>query len=187
MRHVSEGDAVPWNEPIDEGTMADAIKFGRYAIEHARAAHNEMRLDKDVAGAVKMLDWIAARQQERFTPRDVLRGLNAYKTNAELVGPLTVLRDHGFIRPVQEEAGRREIYEVNPAVFDTTALPALPAPVPPAPAVYAVSCAGSPSRSTDKGVPLGHKASVPKEEDEEWGGSLPGDNCEEEMYVNWDM
>jgi replicative DNA helicase len=112
---------LPWESPISETTMENAITLGRYFIAHAQAAFAEMGADPLVEDAKRALRWIEKNGQETFTKRTAFEGLKGkYKRVTDLDPILELLTQHEFIRPkeapTKEGPGRRpsQVYEVNP-------------------------------------------------------------------------
>jgi replicative DNA helicase len=117
---------TPWGTPISRDTMEKAIIFGAYAVEHARAAHQEMGSDPGEERAKKILDWVVGRGLRSFSRRDCQAGIWDCRKMPELEEALKVLVDRGYVRlkRVQGKTNRaKEVYEVNPAAFvaDTVA------------------------------------------------------------------
>ena len=114
------GSDAPWEIPIAQQTVEDAISIGEYYIPHAKAAFAEMGADKVVEHAKKVLRWLHERGLDSFSKRDLHQALRGtFKRPADLDQPLDVLVTHGFIR-VRETAnvgpGRPSspVYDVNP-------------------------------------------------------------------------
>jgi replicative DNA helicase len=115
----------PWPKDISGDAMAQAIKIGRYLIEHARAAFAEMGADPQVENARRLLRWIEHDRVKVFTRRDAHQAHRArFKTVDEIDPVLDLLESHGYIRPQTQmdqemRRGRKpsQSYEVNPHIF----------------------------------------------------------------------
>jgi replicative DNA helicase len=115
----------PWPKDISGDAMAQAIKIGRYLIEHARAAFAEMGADPQVENAKRLLRWIEHDRVKVFTRRDAHQAHRArFKTVDEIDPVLDLLESHGYIRPQTQmdqetRRGRKasQSYEVNPHIF----------------------------------------------------------------------
>lgn len=110
--------------PIDDETMANAIRFADYLIPHANAAYAEIGADPSVEAAKQVLRWIEKTSIRSFTRRDCYRSVKGPFKRADDCDPaLTLLVDHGYLREVQsverDGPGRKPspIYEVNPIIF----------------------------------------------------------------------
>jgi hypothetical protein len=129
MNHIEEGQ--PWSFKLSGETMQKAIAFGRYCIEHARAAYSLAQLDPVEEGACKLLDWIKTNELYHFSGRDVQRKLHRFRQSSSLKEPPALLVDHGYLRPVTlsgKDNRTRQEYEVNPAVY--LQLPVIPPTIP---------------------------------------------------------
>ncbi|WP_433167171.1 hypothetical protein [Kribbella sp. CA-247076] len=80
------------------------------------------RSDPDLDDAREVLTWITKHGQPTFTRRDALRALQGrtrFSTAADLDPALTLLTDHGHIRPKTPEKSSKggrpsTAYEVHP-------------------------------------------------------------------------
>lgn len=122
--HWRVSSPAPWDRPIDEDTITNAIRIGRYLIAHAQAAYTLMGADPEVERAKLVLAWATAAQRTHFTVRELYQGTKGrFKRVAELTPALSILVDHGFIRAVAPTLhpgpGRKPspTYEVNPLVY----------------------------------------------------------------------
>lgn len=116
-----DGDAGPWDEEIDGGTLDRACEIGRYLMPHARAADAEMGADPTVEEAKHVLRWIERKGIEAFTKREAFEGTKGRFGRVTALEPaLNLLAAHGYIReegrPAREGPGRKpsERYAVNP-------------------------------------------------------------------------
>jgi hypothetical protein len=105
---------------IPAKAVQDAIKIGRYLIEHAKAAYSEMGCDPEIEDARKLLHWIESAKSSadsRFTKREAHRANhNAFPKVTDLEPALNLLEAHGFIRAA-ENRRKSQIFEINPAVW----------------------------------------------------------------------
>ena len=101
--------------------MVGAIRIGRYLVQHALAAFEEMGVDPATEDARVVLAWLVRTNCESFTVRDAhvaLRG--RFHRAADLALLLEVLAEHDYIRAKRaserEGPGRRPSprYRVNP-------------------------------------------------------------------------
>jgi hypothetical protein len=111
----------PWEVSVSAGTMANAIRLGRYAIPHAKAAYAEMGANAKVEGARYVLAWITKTDTMTFTKREVFNGTRGRFKKVEDLDPvLDLLVDHVYIclRPATDRfaSGRKPspTYDVNP-------------------------------------------------------------------------
>jgi hypothetical protein len=122
--HWRVSSPAPWDLPIDEATVSNAIQIGHYLIAHAQAAYTLMGADPEVERAKLVLAWVTARQKTHFTVRELYQGTRGrFKRVAEVAPALNILTDHGFIREatptLHPGPGRKPspTYEVNPLVY----------------------------------------------------------------------
>ena len=132
LLHVAHTFTTGYARPITADTMRAAENVGRYYLDHALAVYDLMgRSDPDLDDArdSPRLDHQTRRPtgHDTFTRRDALRGLqgrNRFATVADLDPALTILTEHGHIRPKTPEknpkGGRHSTtYEVHPATHTT--------------------------------------------------------------------
>lgn len=116
LLHLADGLSTGWDHPISQDTIAGAIQIGRYLIEHALAAFDEMGGDPALVGARRVLRWV--RQRSEFTKRECHRAhLSTFHEAGDLDPVLLLLEDHGYVRekPTQATGGRpSRRFEVNP-------------------------------------------------------------------------
>lgn len=109
---------------VDETTMANAIKIGRYYTEHSSAAFSLMGADALVKQSEYMLDAICKSGLTEFTRRDIMRLCRSFKTADEVQPVLNHLTEYGYIAPktsnVQSGKGRPtgQTYLVNPYLYE---------------------------------------------------------------------
>ncbi len=119
--HYSEHDAPHAISEIPAKAIKDAIKIGRYLIQHAQAAYVEMGADPEIQDARKLLRWIEVGKSAadpRFTRRE------AHKANptkfpkvTDLDPALNLLEAHGYIRALESKRRDSRVYEINPAIW----------------------------------------------------------------------
>ena len=112
---------------VDVATLEKAIMIGAYYFAHLLKVADLLQTDPDTKNARKIIEWIEKKHKTEFTRRECHNALQSHFPRAEyLSGPLSVLADRGYIRPVFEGrnrsaeklAGRPSIgYEVNPALI----------------------------------------------------------------------
>jgi len=112
---------TPWSVPIGLRSTCSAVTIAHYLIAHARASFAEMGADPEVAGAKRILRWIADTDASQFSKRDVFNGTRGVFKRVEAMEPaLSLLTEHGYIRLHQADdktgPGRKAspIYQVNP-------------------------------------------------------------------------
>lgn len=109
---------------VDEPTMANAIKIGRYYTEHSSAAFSLMGADALVKQSEYMLDAICKSGLTEFTRRDIMRLCRSFKTADEVQPVLNHLAEYGYIVPktnnAQNNKGRPtgQAYLVNPYLYE---------------------------------------------------------------------
>ncbi|WP_432882584.1 YfjI family protein [Kribbella sp. CA-245084] len=128
LLHVAHNLHHGYARPITADTMRAAENVGRYYLDHALAVYDLMgRSDPDLDDAREVLTWLTKHGHTTFTRRDALRSLQGrtrFATAADLDPALTILTDHGHIRPkTPETTGKRgrpsTAYEVHPAALTT--------------------------------------------------------------------
>lgn len=118
----------PARERVSQETVARAIAFGRYALDHALAAFGAMGADPATGGARRLWRWIIDQGEmtvRRAAAYQALRG--QFPKSADLDAPFVLLVEYGYLRPrlvtVDRQAeGRRgpqgrppsAEYDVNP-------------------------------------------------------------------------
>lgn len=124
-------DTVPDRPRIDADIMDFAIGLSEYLIVHAKATYQILNLTADVKIARKIL-----RTLEKYTASEEVLQISkgdlwgriknsdkSIQTVSSIAGALDILIDHNYIRQVvdtERKPGRpAEIYELNPAYFDT--------------------------------------------------------------------
>jgi hypothetical protein len=112
--------------PIIAGPVMDrAVRIGKYLIDHAKAAFNEMGADPVVEAARMLLKWIEKHSQTKFSKKEAFDGIRGRFQKSEDLNPaIKVLVEHGYIRerkvPERKGSGRKPspVYEVNPVVHN---------------------------------------------------------------------
>lgn len=109
---------------IEVPEMENAIRIGRYFIDHAKVAFGVAAEDELTRKARRILDWIRGEPRAEFSKRDAFEGVKGsarlFPRADELDAPLAVLCEHGFIRgrPPPETRGRGHppspMFDVNP-------------------------------------------------------------------------
>ncbi|MBA9002050.1 DUF3987 domain-containing protein [Thermomonospora cellulosilytica] len=122
-KHLRNG----WDRPIDLATWNDAVQLGEYFTTHAQAAYDAIGADPAVADARAVLDWLRRTATQRFTARDLMRGLKHRFAKVTDTDPaLRVLESHGWIRriPAPPTTGRGRpaapTYEAHPDATQDT-------------------------------------------------------------------
>lgn len=108
---------------VSGGTMADAIRLGRYYLSHSMAVHDAIPQSSMYRQAEKILRMIQERRLEEFTRRDAMRFCQTFKRVDEIQPVLDFLEDMGYIASVDTKPnygkGRPSLpkYVVNPSVL----------------------------------------------------------------------
>ncbi len=100
-------------------TMANAIRLGRYYLNHAQAVYDVMPEDSMYRKAARILQMIEEKKLTEFDRRSAMRNCRTFKTVAEIQPVLDFLDDYGYIARMPEKAyasGRPPLpkYAVNP-------------------------------------------------------------------------
>ena len=118
------GGGGPWQIPIGDQSVKQAVRIGGYLIGHARAAFGEMGADQNQSGARHLLNWIRTQELREFTKRDAFEATKGrFRQVATMEPAISLLEDHGCIRQrasaVRNGPGRKPSpsYEVNPYIF----------------------------------------------------------------------
>ena len=107
---------------VSGGTMANAIRLGRYYLSHALAVYDaipEAAMHRD---ANRILQMIRERNLAEFDRRTAMRYCRTFKTVAEIQPVLDFLEDYGYLARQPEKSysgGRPPLpkYTVNPHVL----------------------------------------------------------------------
>lgn len=114
---------VPDELVVDETTINDAIRIGRYFLNHAQAAYSVLPEDAMYRKANLILEMIRENRFTEFDRRKAMRLCRSFKTVSEIQPVLDFLDDYGYIALRQNAAfslGRPPLprYEVNPWVLE---------------------------------------------------------------------
>ena len=107
---------------VSGGTMADAIRLGRYYLSHSMAVHDAIPQSSMYRQAEKILQMIRERSLVEFTRRDAMRFCQTFKRADEIQPVLDFLEDMGYIASVETRPscgrGRPSLprYMVNPCI-----------------------------------------------------------------------
>lgn len=108
---------------VDEATMNNAIKIGRYFTEHTAAAFSLMGADMLVKQSEYVLDTICKNGLVEFSRRDIMRLCRTFKTADSIQSVLNHLVDYGYLAVKSNDAatikGRPtgQVYLVNPYLY----------------------------------------------------------------------
>lgn len=108
---------------VDAVTMENAIRLGKYYLNHAQAVYSVLPEDAMYRNASRILTMISERGLESFDRRTAMRNCRTFRTAAEIQPVLDFLDDYGYIAPVRQEysgTGRppQPKYAVNPWLHD---------------------------------------------------------------------
>ena len=107
---------------VDGQTMKNAIKLGRYFLNHAQAIFNVLPENAMFQNAHKILKMISEKGLKEFNRRTAMRNCQIFKRVEEIQPVLDFLEDYGYIAAVEGPAtygkGRPPMpkYVVNPWV-----------------------------------------------------------------------
>lgn len=106
---------------VDGRTMENAIRLGRYFLNHAQAAYSVLPEDAMFKQANRILTMLKERKLTEFDRRAAMRYCRTFKTVAEIQPVLDFLDDYGYIARQPEKTvspGRPPLpkYSVNPWV-----------------------------------------------------------------------
>ena len=111
------------NEPlvVDEVTMENAIRLGRYFLDHAQAAYSVLPDNAVSVRGEKILGVIREKKLERFDRREMMRLCKSFRRVDDIQPVLDNLEDYGYIARQPEKpsnTGRPPLpkYLVNPVV-----------------------------------------------------------------------
>ncbi len=112
---------VPEPPTVDGRTMANAIRLGRYFLNHAQAAYSVLPEDTMFKQASRILTMLKERRLQEFDRRAAMRYCRTFRTVAEIQPVLDFLDDYGYIARQPEKTvspGRPPLpkYSVNPWV-----------------------------------------------------------------------
>lgn len=114
---------VPDKLMVNSEIMSNAIRIGRYFLNHAQAAYSVLPEDAISKQANTILTMIREKKFTRFDRRDAMRNCRSFKTAAEIQPILDLLDDYGYIMRLPEKnkgIGRPPLpkYAVNPKVLE---------------------------------------------------------------------
>lgn len=120
-----EHDFLDVSEPLEISgdTMGNAIRLGRYFLNHAQAAYSVLPEDRANHDAMVILDMIRERKLTMFDRREAMRNCRKFKTVAVIQPILDFLEDYGYIAQIPDinkpKTGRPPLpkYAVNPYVY----------------------------------------------------------------------
>lgn len=124
--HLAQNPSMPMFVDVSRETMENAVRIGKYFLEHAKAAYSLMGADPVNKNAEYLLAAIKRNQMPEFSRRDAMRLCRRFKTADTLQPVLNRLCEYGYIAPkpieVQNSYGRKpsEVYLTNPAVLKST-------------------------------------------------------------------
>lgn len=123
--HLAQNPSMPMFVDISRETMENAVRIGKYFLEHAKAAYSLMGADPVNKNAEYLLAAIKRNQMSEFSRRDVMRLCRRFKTADTLQPVLNRLCEYGYIMPkptgIQSSYGRKpsEVYLTNPTVLES--------------------------------------------------------------------
>ena len=104
---------------VDGETMSNAIKLGRYFLNHAQSVYNVLPVNAMYKEARKILQMIVDKDLTAFDRRSAMRNCSSFRTVAAIQPVLDFLEDYGYIVQVPQKtsgSGRPPLpkYAVNP-------------------------------------------------------------------------
>ena len=104
---------------VDRGTMENAIRLGRYFLNHAQSVYNVLPVNAMYREAEKILKMIVDKGLTGFDRRTAMRNCSTFKTTAAIQPVLDFLEDYGYIVQITQKvngSGRPPLpkYAVNP-------------------------------------------------------------------------
>ena len=104
---------------VGKETMEDAIKLGRYFLNHAQAVYNVLPVNAMYREAEKILGMIVEKDLAQFDRRTAMRCCSSFRTVAAIQPVLDFLEDYGYIVQITQKtsgSGRPPLpkYAVNP-------------------------------------------------------------------------
>ena len=122
-----EHDFLDVSDPlvVDGETMKNAIRLGRYFLNHAQAAYSVLPEDKTNRDAGIILTMIREKKLKKFDRREAMRNCRKFKTVAVIQPILDFLEDYGYIMTIPDNdkpksSGRPSLpkYAVNPMIIN---------------------------------------------------------------------
>ena len=109
---------------VNEQTMMNAIRLGRYFLSHALVVYDVIPVDGIHRDAERILKVLKAKRWEEFDRRMAMRACQHFKKVSEIQPVLDFLDDYGYIMRQPENThfeGRPSLpkYTVNPAVLSS--------------------------------------------------------------------
>jgi len=101
LLHLAGTLRTDWTGPIPANHVDAAARLGHYFLAHALAVFDTMSADPTIDDARAVLHWIGRTNQTAFSRRDAFSALSRsrFRKVADLDPALTLLDDHGFLRP----------------------------------------------------------------------------------------
>jgi hypothetical protein len=86
---------------VDGQTMANAIRLGKYFLNHAQAIFNVLPENAMFQNAHRILKMIYEKGLKEFNRRTAMRNCQTFKRVEEIQPVLDFLEDYGYIAPVE--------------------------------------------------------------------------------------
>jgi hypothetical protein len=117
--HYAKGQ--PWQQPISQTTMEQALTLAAILAEHALIVFDLMGADEGLSAARKVWRWIERQRLETFTARDCFQALKGtFARMGNLRPAFDVLIERHYIFPLEKEQsgpGRpSEVFYINPKI-----------------------------------------------------------------------
>ncbi|KPI12069.1 Protein of unknown function DUF3987 [Actinobacteria bacterium OK074] len=103
LLHLGDHVTGHWGRPIEAATIERAVAIGEYYTAHALAAFDLMSTEPSVDDARTVLDWLTRSGLREFKAKDVVAAIRRFKTVASVAPALSLLEEHGYLRPTQQE------------------------------------------------------------------------------------
>jgi hypothetical protein len=147
LLHIASHTERGVRAPIDQATMAAAIRIGEFLVPHALAAFDLMGADERLEAARIVLGWIVRTRAHVVSVRECHREfLSRFSRSAEAEAVLVFLAERGYLAALAQPTGRKgrppsPRYLVNPALWEERA--ALTTPASTGAPSSSVSCVSS--------------------------------------------
>lgn len=109
---------------VDGATMGNAIRIGKYFLNHAQAVFSVLPENESCKKAARILDMLKDTGLAEFNRRDAMRYIRTFKKAADIQPVLDFLEDYGYIIQINAQPtfgkGRPPLpqYLVNPWVHE---------------------------------------------------------------------
>jgi len=100
MHCMEHAGGSPWDVPVHQDTVKNALALSRMLLSHAEKAFDLMGSDESLKAARDVWSWIERKKLTEFTERDCHYALKGkYKTKNKLKPAFLSLVEHNYIEP----------------------------------------------------------------------------------------